>query len=145
MPFVNYAKEYIMFRILISITLLRSHNWYLLAADIKKTRVKADNLAVWGLGRQFGKIYFYYKFLGGVFYGNTRKKCAGVYMGIPIVYFGGYMHCTNNMFTVLFLMVYVPAICLWFCKLLSFGCIWVINFVLYIWLQKYIWVQKYIL
>ena len=34
---------------------------------------------------------FFYKFLGGVFSGNTRKKCAGVYNGIPMVYFGGYV------------------------------------------------------
>ena len=80
-----------------------------------------------------------------MFSGNTCKKYAGVYKGIPMVYFGGYIYCINNMFTVLFLMVYVQAICLWFCKSLSFGCIWVIKFVLYIWLQKYIWVQKYIL
>ena len=63
---------------------------------VKKTRVQADNFSFWVLGRQF------YKFLGGVFSGNTRKKCAGVYKGIPMVYFGGYMYCTHNMFTVLF-------------------------------------------
>ena len=46
---------------------------------------------------------FFYKFLGGVFSGNTCKECAGVYKGIiPLVYFGGYTYCTNNMFTVLF-------------------------------------------
>ena len=39
-----------------------------------------------------------------MFSGNTCEKCAGVYKGIPMVYFGGYMYCTNNMFTVLFLM-----------------------------------------
>ena len=33
--------------------------------------------------------------------GNTCEKCAGVYKGIPMVYFGGCMYCTNNMFMVL--------------------------------------------
>ena len=37
-----------------------------------------------------------------MFSGNTCEKCAGVYKGIPMVYFGGCMYCTNNMFTVLF-------------------------------------------
>ena len=44
---------------------------------------------------------YFYKFLGGMFSGNTCKKCAGVYKGIPMVYVGGYMYCTNNMFMVL--------------------------------------------
>ena len=101
MPIVNYAKEYRMFRLLIGIRLLYRHNWCQLAA-VKKTSVQADNLGFWVLGRQFGEIYFYYKFLGGVFSGNTHKKCAGVYKGIPMIYFGGYMYCTSNMFTVLF-------------------------------------------
>ena len=69
---------------------------------VKKTRVQADNLGFWVLGRQFRKIYIFYKFIGGVFSGNTRKKCAGVYKGIPMLYFGGYMYCTHNMFTMLF-------------------------------------------
>ena len=47
-------------------------------------------------------VYFY-KFLGGVFSGNTLKKCAGVQKGIPAMeYIGCYMYCTHNMFTVLF-------------------------------------------
>ena len=33
-----------------------------------------------------------YKFLGGVFCGNTQEKCPGVYTGIPMVYFGCYMY-----------------------------------------------------
>ena len=37
-----------------------------------------------------------------MFSGNTRKKCAGICKGIPMVYFGGNTYCTNNMFTVLF-------------------------------------------
>ena len=37
-----------------------------------------------------------------MFSGNTRNKCPGVYKGISMVYFGGYMYCTKNMFTVLF-------------------------------------------
>ena len=45
---------------------------------------------------------FFYEFLGGVFTGKTCEKCAEVYKGIPMVYFGGCMYCTNNMFTVLF-------------------------------------------
>ena len=49
------------------------------------------------------KNFFFYKLLGGKLSGNTCKKSAGVYEGIPMVYFGGYMYCTNNMFTVLFM------------------------------------------
>ena len=88
MLIVNYAKEYRMFRLLIGTSLLCSHHWCQLAA-VKKTRVQADNLGFWVLGQQ-------------LFSGNTCKKCAGVYKVIPMVYFGGYMYCTNNMFIVLF-------------------------------------------
>ena len=62
----------------------------------------------WQLLRRLGyrptiwENIFFYKFLGSVFSGNTRKKCAGVYEGIPMLYFGGYMYCTHNMFTVSF-------------------------------------------
>ena len=36
-----------------------------------------------------------------MFSGNTCKECARVYKGIiPLVYYGGYIYCTNNMFTV---------------------------------------------
>ena len=98
MPIVNYAKAYRMFRLLIGISLLCSHHWCQLAA-VKKTRVQADNL---GFRPTILENIFFYKFLGGVFSGNTRKKSAGVYKGISMVYFGDYMYCTNNMFTVLF-------------------------------------------
>ena len=37
-----------------------------------------------------------------MFSGNTCKKCAGVYKGTPMAYFGGYMYCTHDMFTLLF-------------------------------------------
>ena len=37
-----------------------------------------------------------------MFASNTCKKCPGVYEGIPKVYFGVCMYCTNNMFTVWF-------------------------------------------
>ena len=62
----------------------------------------------WQLLRRLGyrptiwENIFFYKFLGGVLSGNTCKKCAGVYKGIPMVYFGGYMYCAHDMFTVLF-------------------------------------------
>ena len=118
MPIVNYAKLYRMFRLLIGISLLCSHHLCQLAA-VKKTRLQADSLSFWVLGRLFGKIYIFYKFLGGVFSGNTRKKCVGVYNGIPMVYFGGYVLYQQYVYSV----VYVPAICLWCCKSLSFGCI----------------------
>ena len=55
---------------------------------VKKTRVQADNL---GFRPTIWENIFFYKFLGGVFSGNTRRKCAEVYNGIPMVYFGGYV------------------------------------------------------
>ena len=139
MPIVNYAKEYSMVRLLIGISLLCSHHWCQLAA-FKKTRVHADHLGFWILGQQFGEINFF------VFSGNTCKKCAGVYKGTPMAYFGGYIILYQQyVYSVLFKW-FMYQQCLWCCKLLSFGCIWVINFVLlYIWLQKYICVQKYFL
>ena len=51
---------------------------------VKKTRVQAD---IWVLENKG-----IYKLLGGVFSGNTREKCAGVYKGIPMGYFGGYVY-----------------------------------------------------
>ena len=136
MPIVNYAKEYRMFRLLIGISLLCSHHWCQLAAA-KKTRVQADNL---GFRPTIWENIFFYKFLGGVFSGislSIQGYPHGIFWRLHVLYQQCLQCC--------FLMVYVPAICLWCCKLLSFCCIWVINFVLYIWLQKYIWVQKYIL
>ena len=116
-----------MFRHLFGISLLCSHHWCQLAA-VKKTRVQADNLGF--LGRQFGKIDFFYKFLGGVFSGNTCKKSAGVYKASPWYLLEVTCTVPTICLQCCFLMVYVPAIYLWFCKSLSFGCIWVINFVL---------------
>ena len=78
------------------------HHWCQLAA-VKKTRLQADSLSFWVLGRLFGKIYIFYKFLGGVFSGNTRKICAGVYNMASRWYILEVMYCTNNMFSVLFM------------------------------------------
>ena len=117
MPIVNYAKLYRMFRLLIGLSLLCSHHLCQLAA-VKKTRIQADNLG-FGVKPTIWENIFFYKFLGGVFSGNTRKKGAGVYNGIPMVYFGGYVLYQQYVYSV----VYVPAICLWCCKSLSFGCI----------------------
>ena len=96
MPIDNYAKEYGMFRLLIGIK--SPFQPPLMSAG----RVQVDNFVFRVLGRQFGKIYFGINSLVGVFFGKTRKKSAGVYKGILMVYFRGYMYCTNNMFTVLF-------------------------------------------
>ena len=114
-----------MFRILIGISLLCSHHWCQPAA-VKKTRVQFWHLSfrptIW-------ENIFFYKFLGGVFSGNTRKKCAGVYKGILQRCILEVAIVASTVPTIClqccFLMVYVPAICLWCCKLLSFGCRWV--------------------
>ena len=95
------AKEDRVYRLLIGISLLCSHHWCQLAA-VKKTRVESWQFGLLGFRLTIWEHIFFYKFLGGVFSGNTRKKCPGVYKDIPILYFGGYMYCTNNMFTVLF-------------------------------------------
>ena len=120
---------------------LNIHNWtnhWCQLAAVKKTRIQANNLGFLGFRQTIWENNFFYKYLGGMFTGNTCKKCARVYKGIPMVYFGTIISICLQC---CFLMVYVPAIYLWFCKLLSFSCIGVINYVLlYIRLQKYIWV-----
>ena len=70
MPIVNYAKLNRMFRLLIGISLLCSHHLCQMAA-VKKTRIQTDNLGFWPT---IWENIFFYKFLGGVFCGNTRKK-----------------------------------------------------------------------
>ena len=60
--------------------------------------------------------------------GNTCKKCAGVYKGIPMVYFVGYMYCTSNIFTVLFfnglctsnMFMVLQVVVLWLCMSYKF-------------------------
>ena len=54
-------------------------------AALKKTMVRADNL---GFFENKGN----YRCVDGVLSVNTYEKCAGVYKGIPIVYFGGYIY-----------------------------------------------------
>ena len=60
-----------------------------------------------------------YKFLSGLLWG-IQGHPHGIFWRL---------HVPTICLRCCYLMFYVPAISLWFCKLLSFGRIWVINFV----------------